>query len=117
MDNRDFTRINLSEWGTITYNNETFGGEVENISLRGLFIQTSKKLPLHEPVDVSVHLSIEKSLDFAATVVRLDDSGLGLLIDKMDVDSIVYIKKLLVEHSGDQEKAVAEVRKKVQLMQ
>jgi len=117
VNNRDFTRISMSEWGTITYNNETFGGQVENISLRGLFIQTSQKLPLYEPVEVSVHHSIDKSMDFTATVVRLDESGLGLLIDKMDVDSMVYIKQLLVEHSGDQEKALAEIRKKVLLMQ
>ncbi len=108
--------MDLSEWGTITYNSETFGGAVENISLRGLFIQTNTKLPLHEPVEVSVHHSIDKSMDFAATVVRLDDNGLGLLIDKMDVDSLVYLKKLLVEHSGDHEKASNEVRKQVQLM-
>lgn len=117
MNGRDFTRIDISEWGTITYNNETFGGQVENISLRGLFIQTNKKLPLHEPVEVSVHHSLDKSLDFDATVVRLDDSGLGLLIDKMDVDSLVYLKKLLVEHSGNEEMALNEVKKKIQLMQ
>jgi hypothetical protein len=117
MNSREFTRINLSEWGTITYNNETFGGQVENISLRGLFIQTSTQLPLYEPVDVSVHHEIDKSMDFTATVVRLDETGLGLLIDKMDVDSLVYLKKLLVEHSGDEEMVLSEMRKKVQQMQ
>lgn len=116
MELRSFTRVDLSEWGTITYNNESFGGQVENISLKGLFIQTNKQLPLYEPVEVSVHHEIDKSLDFSATVVRLDESGLGLLIDKMDVDSLVYLKKLLAEHSGDNEQALNEIRKKVEEM-
>lgn len=117
MGNREFTRINISEWGTITYQNETFGGQIENISLKGLFIQTSQQLPLHVPVEAKVHHSIDKSLDFNATVVRLDDNGLGLLINSMDVDSLVYLKKLLAEHSGDQDKVNQEISKVVQQMQ
>lgn len=117
MDHRDFTRMNISEWGTITYDHETFGGQVENISLRGLFIQTSKQLPLHIPVEAKVHHSIDKSLDFHATVVRLDENGLGLLIDKMDVDSLVYLRNLLAEHAGNHKQVVKEIKKVVQKMQ
>jgi nicotinate-nucleotide pyrophosphorylase len=116
MDHRDFTRMNISEWGTITYNHETFGGQVENISLRGLFIQTSKKLPLHVPVEAKVHHAIDKSLEFNATVVRLDENGLGLLIDKMDVDSLVYLRNLLSAHADNHEQVVEEVKKAVQNM-
>lgn len=116
MHNRVFTRVQLSEWATISYDNQDFGGLVENISLRGLFVQTSQEIPLNVPLEVSVHHSIDKSLCLSATPVRQEKTGLGLRIDKMDLHSLVYLRNLIESQCGDQDLVMHETKKMVGFM-
>lgn len=116
MENRAFTRVGLSEWATVSYEKQVFGGLVENISLRGLFVQTNQELPLNVPVEVCVHHSIDKSLCLSATAVRQEKTGLGLQINKMDLHSLVYLRSLVEEHCKDPEIVMQETKKMVGCM-
>lgn len=116
MENRVFTRVGLSEWATVTYNNQVFGGLVENISLRGLFVQTNQELPLNIPVEVSIHHSIDKSLYLNATAVRQEKNGLGMKINRMDIHSLVYLRGLIEEECKDPQLVMHETKKMVGYM-
>jgi len=116
MKNRHFTRVKMNEWATIRHDDHTFGGEVDNISLRGLFIQTSQSIPLNTPVEVSVHHALDTSLDMSATVVRQGEAGLGMQIDRMDIKSLAYIRNLVAQECENQEQVMQETKKMVSFM-
>lgn len=116
MSKRDFTRVDLSELASVKHENCLHWGLIENISLRGLFIQTSQEIPLHSQVDVSVHQSVDTSLDLKATVVRHDNGGLGMIINKMDLQLLVFLRNLIAEKSGDHEQVALETRMMVGYM-
>lgn len=116
MNNRVFTRIKVAEWATITYANQTFGGMVENLSLRGLFIQTNQRIPMNIPIDISVHHTLDKSMDFNATVVRHTASGLGIRINRMDIHSLIHLKGMLSDHYNDPDMAMQETKMMVGCM-
>ena len=116
MEKRVFTRVGLSEWATVTFANEVFGCLVENISLRGLFVQTNQKLPLNIPVEISVHHSIDKSIYLDATTVRHEKTGLGMKINRMDIHSLVYLRGLIEEECKDPQLVMHETKKMVGYM-
>lgn len=117
MKRRAFTRINLFERATIRYGEQFVGGLVENISLRGLFVQTKEQIPLNLPVEVSVHLSHDSSLSLSATVVRHGGAaGLGMKINRIDMQSLRNLKNLVEKHCGDQELVTRETKKMVSFM-
>jgi len=117
MKNRVFTRAKLSKNATITVGEQTIGGLVENISLRGLFVQTNQHIPLNSSVEVSVQYSHNSSLDLKATVVRHDaEAGLGMRINRMDIPSLVYLRNLVAVHCGDQSRVMDETKKMVSYM-
>ena len=116
MEERVFTRVDFSEWATISYEDQVFGGLVINISLMGLFVQMHQELPLNTPVEVRIHHCIDKSLNLKAVAVRYEKSGLGMKINKMDIDSVLYLRKLIEENSKDPELVVIETKKMVDSM-
>ena len=116
MERRVFTRVPLSEWATVSYENQVFGGLVENISLRGLFVQTNQELPLNIPVEVLVHHSIDKSLHLNATAVRYDKTGLGMRINRMDIHSLIHLRGLVEEQCKDPALVMQETKKMVGYM-
>lgn len=110
MSKRNFTRVDLSELASVKHENCLHWGLIENISLRGLFFQTSQEIPLHSQVKVSVHHSMDSSLDMKATVVRHDKGGLGMIIDRMDLQLLIFLRNLLTEKSGDHERVALETK-------
>lgn len=110
MSKRDFTRVDLSELASVKHDNCLHWGLIENISLRGLFFQTSQEIPLHSQVDVSVHHSVDSSLDIKATVVRHDKGGLGMVINRMDLQLLIHLRNMITEKSGDCERVALETR-------
>lgn len=116
MEKRVFTRVGLSEWATISYENQVFGGLVENISMRGVFVRTKQELPMNIPVEVTVRHSIDKSLYLSATTVRQGKTGLAMKINRMDLHSLVYLRSLIEEQCGSQELVMHETKKMVSYM-
>lgn len=117
MKNRVFTRAKLSKNATIKVGEQTIGGRVDNISLRGLFIQAEQHIPLNSVVEVSVHHSHNSSLELKATVVRHEsDAGLGMMINRMDIPSLVYVRDLVTSCCGDQALVMDETKMMVSYM-
>ncbi|RII25726.1 MAG: hypothetical protein CXR30_18250 [Geobacter sp.] len=117
MKNRAFTRAKFSKNATITVGGQTIGGQIENISLRGLFVQTKHQIPLNSSVEVSVQYSKNSSLDLKATVVRHEaEAGLGMRINRMDIPSLIYLRNLVTVHCGDQNRVMDETKKMVSYM-
>lgn len=111
-----FTRIGLSKWATVSYEDQLFGALVENISLRGLFVETNQEIPLNIPVEVSLHHTGNKYLYLSATAVRQEETGLGMKINRMDIHSLVHLRGLIEEECKDPELVMHETKKMVGYM-
>lgn len=91
MDNRQFRRMAFNATVLIKYEEMSFAGKVENLSLRGLFVKTDQKVPLNEMVNITLSFtgnSADLSLSMEGKVVRVTDDGIGLNFKKISIDSL-----------------------------
>jgi len=92
VEKRKFERVDLRTEAIVRHRDVTFRGEVQNLSLKGLFVRTDQKIPLNEKVDVAMLFhgsSSELSFNLEASVVRATGDGIGLNFRKIDIDSLV----------------------------
>lgn len=111
MTQRNFIRVPFSECASIKHDNQVFFGNIENISLQGMYIRTTQELSLHTPVEVAVYFSPSNSFYLSANVVRIDSSGIGVQIKDMDVKSFVNLRDMVTKHCHDQDRVLRETFK------
>jgi hypothetical protein len=91
VNNRQFRRMAFNAEVQVTHCDMTFTGRVENLSLKGLFINTDKKVRLNETVGITLTFkgsSANLSLGLEGQVVRVTDDGIGLHFRKISVESL-----------------------------
>ena len=96
MKKRQFERVDCRTTALITYQGQAFRGEVENLSLKGLFVKTDQKVDLNETVLVTVYFngdSGDLSFSIDGKVVHCDEQGIGLSFQKIDTKSLVHTLK------------------------
>lgn len=111
VDKRKFERIDLRTEAVIRHRGVTFKGEVENLSLKGLFVRTNQKIPINEQVDVSMFFygsSSELSFSLEANVVRITDEGIGLNFRKIDIDSLISSDQTVTTSGSDRKRVIEE---------
>ena len=101
MNNRNFTRVNYSVGASIRYGNEVVLCNSDNLSIHGMFLKTDHDIPLNIPVNVTVYHSNQVSLKVNAKVVRREDTGVGLQINNLDVNSFVPLRNIVTENCSD----------------
>lgn len=111
MEKRNFTRVDFAECASVRHDNEVFFGGIENMSLQGLFIKTDREIPLHDSVDVTVYSSSNSSIDLRANVVRHEETGIGIQINKIDVYSFVHLRDAVATQCNDQNLLLCETYK------
>ncbi|MBU8849333.1 MAG: PilZ domain-containing protein [Desulfobacterales bacterium] len=75
-----------------------------DISMKGMFISTNKKIPAGTPCDIEIVLSGTTSklaLNIKSLVARQDNAGLGITFDSMDVDSYFHLKNIVMNNASD----------------
>ncbi len=75
-----------------------------DISLKGIFIRTKKKIPIGAPCDIQILLTGTTNplyLNLRGRIVRHANSGLGLHFDSIDADSYIHFKNLLMYNASD----------------
>lgn len=103
MENRKFTRVGLFKHASLSYGGQVFSGVVRNASLRGLFFNTEHDIPLDVPVEISVKRLSQSAAHFDARVIRKERDGIALLINRMDIGTLVYMRDQLAEKCGNVE--------------
>ncbi len=79
-------------------------GNSKDLSLKGVFVTTDKKLPVGTKCSVKIFLSggvedIELNMD--AYVARVEEDGLGLAFGSMDLDSYTYLRNVMRYNTDD----------------
>ena len=111
MENRYFTRVEFKKTASIEHGGQLFSGDIQNICLQGLFIKTKQSFPLHTPLQVNVVCSPDYSFQLNTNVVRCESSGVGLQIKRMDVNSFVQLRNIIVTQCNDHGRIMRETYK------
>ena len=78
--------------------------ETKDMSIKGVFIKTDRKIPVGALCDIEIVLtgtSSRLSLKMKGSVVRQDKSGLGIVFDEIGLDSYFHLKNLLMYNASD----------------
>lgn len=105
MEKRHFTRIPFKSEAMVQYKDKTFQGEVENLSLKGMFFKAGSEIPLNVPVEIKIFLSgtsSELAINVSGKVVRQDQEGLAVRFEKLDMDSFIHLKNVVAHNTGDE---------------
>lgn len=111
MEKRELTRVAFNIEATIHYQERTFSGKVDNLSLKGMFIQTSEKFKLQDSIQITIHLAGETSdlaINLNGIVVRMVEQGIGVQFDKVDLDSFIHLRNIVAYNNGDEDKVMDE---------
>jgi hypothetical protein len=78
----------------------------EDISIKGIFVNTEKKIPAGTSCDVKILLtgtSTRLALNIKGVITRQDETGLGIVFDSMDLDSYIHLKNIVLYNASDPE--------------
>lgn len=88
MPDRTFSRLPLHLEATISFNGSAIDGELDNISLKGVFFRTRQKIPLSNTVLITIyHHSKDRQIcRMHGHVVRETPEGVALEFDRTILD-------------------------------
>lgn len=112
MSTRKFSRVPFRIDATIRVGERQFQGEVENLSMNGMFLETDEKLPEGERVDIVITLTGSSpaiQISFEGRVSRATEQGLGFTFEKIDLDSYMHLKNIVAYNIDDAEKVMEEI--------
>jgi hypothetical protein len=76
-----------------------------------MYLKTEHEIPLDIPVNVTVYHSNMSSLKVNARVVRREESGVGLQINNLNVNSFVQLRNIVSDIIKDQGAVMQETYK------
>ncbi|HEY5512645.1 MAG TPA: PilZ domain-containing protein [Geomonas sp.] len=87
-EKRNFARLALHAKANIHQEDQVIEGEVENLSMKGVFVTTVRRLELNDAVAVTIYHTLTPQIlcDLKAKVVRVTDTGMGLQFEKTLLD-------------------------------
>jgi hypothetical protein len=112
MSTRKFSRVTFKVNATIKTTERQFHGDIKDLSMNGMFMLTSERLQLGNPVEISIVLTgtdPEINVNFSGEVSRIDENGVGFNFKKMDLDSYTHLKNIVAYNIDDAEKVLEEI--------
>jgi hypothetical protein len=105
MEKRRFTRFPLKTKAKVLVSSKdtVLEGETENVSLKGVFLQTATMLPLNIHVEIEIWMPDDPSVSKVKTkavVVRHQDDGMGLEFAGMEFDCFFALQDIVSQISG-----------------
>lgn len=105
MEKRRFTRFPFKTKAKVIVSSEDslLEYETENVSLKGVFLQTDTPLPLQQEVEIELWMpddSTKSKVKTKATVVRHQDGGMGLEFGAMEFEVFFALQDIISQVSG-----------------
>ena len=101
MEKRNFIRVDFPECASIKHDNQMFFANIKNASLQGLFISTVQDVPLNTPLRITIYLSQNSSIHLNADVVRHEETGIGVKIKAININSFVNLRNAITAKCHD----------------
>ncbi len=112
MSTRKFSRVPFHVTATATVGGRSFQGKVSNLSMNGLFLETTERLPEGEAADLVISLEgtePEIAVAFLGRVCRITEDGIGFHFEKIDLDSYTHLRNIIAYNMADAEKVMDEI--------
>ncbi len=106
MEKRHFSRVVLQSKVELRSDNETWSGQLIDISLKGALVECEHThIP---PVSAQLHIKIlfptlPQGIEFDGTICHVENNQLGIRCDKMDIDSISELRRIIELNLGSEE--------------
>jgi hypothetical protein len=88
MPNRNYSRLPIHLEATITYNGTIVEGDLDNISLKGVFVRTKHNIPINDTLLITIyhHTKDQQICRLRGHVVRKTAEGVALEFEKTLLD-------------------------------
>lgn len=116
MSTRKFSRVNFQVAATVKAAARQFHGEVDNLSMSGMFMVTGEQLQPGETVDISIILSgvtPEIHVRITGKVSRITENGIGFTFEKTDLDSYTHLRNIVCYNIDDADKITEEIHQAI----
>ncbi len=110
-DRRSFSRVDFRVSALLQAEGVAIKGEVADVSLHGLYLETQEQIPVGTPVEITIYLSSASEpivINVKGVVARLVPGGIGCAFEKMDVESFAHLRSIISYQGGDESKVMAE---------
>lgn len=87
-EKRNFARLALHAKANIHFADELIEAEVENLSMKGVYVTSARRMEIDDKVAVTIYHTLTPQIlcDLRAKVVRVTERGLGLQFEKTLLD-------------------------------
>ena len=101
MEKRNYERVHFKAEAITEFEGRSIRGEVENLSMRGMFLRVRNLIPVQVPLTIRVILSGASSfvsITIHGSAVRKDAEGVGIEFSGMDLDSFILLKNIVEQN-------------------
>lgn len=112
MDKRNFSRITFNVGTVVKWQDKSFKGEVENLSLQGMLAGIHEPIPAGDEIDITIYLtgvSPQIPINLQGEVIRCSDEGLAVKFIKISTDSFIHLRNIMAHNTGDSSKVMDEL--------
>lgn len=98
MAQRSFPRVRFNTNAAIAGGEDYFYGELENISLNGVFIRTKKQVGIGAAADITLSIPtvlMPSGIKLRGTVVRVEENGIAYRFNTIDYETFALLKIIL----------------------
>jgi Tfp pilus assembly protein PilZ len=95
---REYPRVCLLSEASIRSGDKNFSGMLANLSLNGMYVRTDERFVLGDDVEVTFldpTALVKAEVKVNGSVVRNDEHGLALKLQRMDVDSFINLRLII----------------------
>jgi hypothetical protein len=116
IERRNFTRVTFEAEAIVRCGKRVIRGRSENVSLKGLFFQTSEGFELGKNVKIKLflHGMEEQFVNLSGKVARQAEGGFGVQFSRMDFSSFMDLKRIVSLLVGDETQVISEFTRSLQ---
>jgi hypothetical protein len=111
MEDRVQPRVIFHVCATLEFNGQDVNGNVENLSMSGMLVNTTDLVPENTKGEAIVYLSgssSELSLNMDFEVIRREKHGIAVKFTKIDIDSYIHLRNIIAFNKLDEYKLIKE---------
>jgi hypothetical protein len=112
MEKRNFSRITFNVGTVVKWQDKSFKGEVENLSLQGMYAGITDPIDVGAEIDITIYLtgvSPQIPVNLQGEVIRSNEEGLAIKFVKMNTDSFIHLRNIMAHNTGDSSKVMDEL--------
>jgi hypothetical protein len=97
-EQRRKVRVEFRSEATVTYKEKTITGNISNLSMKGLLLESTERFPVDETVDITIKLSgstTDLSVRILGKVLRHEENGMAIEFKEMELDSFIHLRNIV----------------------